>query len=231
MVSPPPRTWVYLYRSAGLSGGLSKVSPALLELTDSTVRCILTSNRGYSRWLAKRLHIPDLKQRIKAGEQVTVFEFPRTGYRIKWPKLATGTLFKIGQGDARDWVVGFDPPRNQASAAVLDSHIAAEPGVLGAAGDVFLAADTIDDAASLVGFVRGHDARKQWRQALDPTGQLAPSSSQRPDATSAAPQQQTPSALPPPGWYPDPADARAQRYWNGTQWTSSTQPPPYPGHP
>jgi hypothetical protein len=26
-------------------------------------------------------------------------------------------------------------------------------------------------------------------------------------------------AAPPPGWYPDPANAAAQRYWDGSAWT------------
>jgi hypothetical protein len=223
-VTPPPKTWVYLYRTAGMS--LSDVCPALLELTTSTVRCTLTSKAGYSRWLAKRLGIPDLEQRLNAGEHVTVFEFPRNGYHITWPKLATGTLFKISQGAAPDWIVGFNPPRNQSSATVVDSHIAGEPGVGGALGDAFLAADVVGDAASLVGYFRGGDTRKQWRQALDPTGQHIPSNPQRPNTASAGPQQ-PPSTLPPPGWYPDPADARAQRYWDGRQWTSSAQPRPW----
>ena len=30
---------------------------------------------------------------------------------------------------------------------------------------------------------------------------------------------------PPPGWYPDPSGAQAQRYWDGRQWTASMQPP------
>lgn len=29
--------------------------------------------------------------------------------------------------------------------------------------------------------------------------------------------------LPPPGWYPDPSGARAQRYWDGTRWDSATR--------
>ena len=35
----------------------------------------------------------------------------------------------------------------------------------------------------------------------------------------------------PPGWYPDPQDAAAQRYWDGAAWTPQTapgQPPPAP---
>ena len=31
-------------------------------------------------------------------------------------------------------------------------------------------------------------------------------------------------AVPPPGWYPDQADQRFVRYWDGTQWTPQAQP-------
>jgi hypothetical protein len=31
---------------------------------------------------------------------------------------------------------------------------------------------------------------------------------------------------PPPGWYPDPQDASAQRWWSGRDWTEHTQPSP-----
>jgi uncharacterized RDD family membrane protein YckC len=36
-----------------------------------------------------------------------------------------------------------------------------------------------------------------------------------------------PAPQPPPGWYPDPANPAATRYWDGTRWTAQTQPPPY----
>jgi hypothetical protein len=90
------------------------------------VRCTITGNAGYAGWIAKRLAIPDLHKRLKAGEHVTVFKFPRNGYRIKWPRLATGEVFKIGQGEAPDWVVGFNPPRGQASDVVLDGQLAVD---------------------------------------------------------------------------------------------------------
>lgn len=32
------------------------------------------------------------------------------------------------------------------------------------------------------------------------------------------------ASLPPAGWFPDPHDAGAQRYWDGVQWTSHTAP-------
>ncbi len=34
----------------------------------------------------------------------------------------------------------------------------------------------------------------------------------------------TPPAAPVAGWYPDPADAAMQRYWDGAAWTSTTHP-------
>ena len=34
----------------------------------------------------------------------------------------------------------------------------------------------------------------------------------------------TPPAAPVAGWYPDPADATKQRYWDGAAWTSTTHP-------
>lgn len=201
-MTPPPRTQVYLYRNAGMAfSAFSDHSSALLELTDSTVRCTLTSNSGCPRWLAARLHMPDVKQRLSAGEQVTVFEFPRNGYRIKWPTLAMGTVFKISQGDARDWVVKVNTP-----------------GYGGA------------DLVPNVDYVSSRKTYKEWRQALDPTRQHVPSSYQRSSATPPGPQQQTPPALPPPGWYPDPAGASGmQRYWDGTRWNPTAK-PPGPGH-
>jgi len=39
-----------------------------------------------------------------------------------------------------------------------------------------------------------------------------------------------PRGFPPPGWYPDPADATQERYWEGQQWSRSVRPltPPAP---
>ncbi len=171
MLTTPPQTWVYLYRSYIRADriGFSKISSALLELTDSTVRCTLTSKAGYSRWLETRLHVPDLKERLSVGEHVTVFDFLYNGYRISWPTFFGGTVFQISRGDAPGWIVGVLPPRGRA-------------GVRG-----------------MVRFFSEVDVRKQWRQALDPTGQHVENSRQRPYAAFAAPQQRPPSTLPPPG--------------------------------
>jgi hypothetical protein len=43
--------------------------------------------------------------------------------------------------------------------------------------------------------------------------------------TVPVPSRQSPTGmLPPPGWYPDPSGARAQRYWDGARWDSATRP-------
>ena len=42
-----------------------------------------------------------------------------------------------------------------------------------------------------------------------------------PDAAPTVPAQ---PVTPPTGWYPDPADAQRQRYWDGTNWTAETRP-------
>jgi hypothetical protein len=34
-------------------------------------------------------------------------------------------------------------------------------------------------------------------------------------------------SLPAPGWYPDPSNAAAQRYWDGASWTEHTSAPTY----
>jgi hypothetical protein len=193
MATPPPQTVAWLYHTDHLNNWSYRscgASRALLELTESTVRCTLY--KGYSRWLARRIDVPDLKERLRAGEPVTAFEFRYNGYHIKW--RSGDWLFGIGQGDGPTWAVALLPPS--------DLGLFNEGGV-----------------------------RRQWRQALDPTGQHVQSGLQRPYAAATAPRQWTASTLPPPGWYPDPADARAQRYWDGTRWTSFAQPRPYPDHP
>jgi hypothetical protein len=122
--TPPPLTDVYLMRRCpllGAFGGLADVpfssllhfsSPvvARLELTDWTVRCTLVGKRGNARWLAQRLYLPDLKKRLKSGERVTVFEFPRGGYEIDWPVHSLGTLCEIRHGVANRWVIAFTLP-------------------------------------------------------------------------------------------------------------------------
>jgi hypothetical protein len=122
--TPPPLTDVYLMRRCpllGAFGGLADVpfssllhfsSPvvAQLELTGWTVRCTLTGKRGNARWLAQRLQLPDLKKRLKSGQRVTVFEFPRDGYGIDWPVHSLGTLCEIRHGIADRWVIAFTLP-------------------------------------------------------------------------------------------------------------------------
>ncbi len=113
----------------------------------------------------RETHLPDLKGRLNAGEHVTVLEFPRNRYHIKWYMISLGTAFKISQGKGPGWVVGLIPPRGQAAAVVVGGELAVDSGVVGAVGD----ASVFADAVSMAGYSRGGDARKQCRQALDPT--------------------------------------------------------------
>ena len=187
MTTSPPRTMVYLFGSLwkpSLGG-----SEALLELTDRTVRCTLTSGAGYSRWLAERLRMPDLKQRLDAGQHVTVFEFPLNGYVISWPVIGTGDIFQIGDGNNPRWIVRF-------------SDTGKGYGTMYRAGEVH------DD----------RPFRRQWRDVLNNPQIHPPDPSHHAPATPVPRQEQRQAALPPPGWYPDPSGARAWRYWDGTQW-------------
>lgn len=65
---------------------------------------------GYARWLARRLQLPDLKERLKTRQPVTVFEFSRNGYDINWPALSMGTLFEISEPGSPRWVMSFGLP-------------------------------------------------------------------------------------------------------------------------
>jgi hypothetical protein len=107
-VTPPPRTELYLYN---FSVSWDGQPIAQLELTDRTMRCTVKGKRGYARWLSKRLEMPDLKKRLKDGQQVTVFEFPRYGCDIKWPEWnPRGAGFQVRQGDAAVWTLSFVNP-------------------------------------------------------------------------------------------------------------------------
>jgi hypothetical protein len=120
---------------------------ARLELTDRTVRCTLLRKQKlkHAGWLAQRLQIPDLKERVTTGEQVTVFEFPRDGYHIKWPKLSTGTLFEISEPSSPQWIVSFGMPRDYEHESFF------------AFWDFLML-----------------EERREWRQALDPTQSNVP---------------------------------------------------------
>jgi hypothetical protein len=150
--TPPPQTDLFLLRRRPKLGVFASLNPfsvgdlierplARLELTDRTVRCTLLRKQKlmHAGWLAQRLQIPDLKERVKAGEQVTVFEFPRDGYEIKWPKLSTGTVFEISEPSSPPWIVSFGMPRDYERHAWL------------AAYDLMMS-----------------NERKQWREALSP---------------------------------------------------------------
>jgi hypothetical protein len=132
---PPPRTPAYLYRN--LADGKYTSTPVELELTDSSLRCVLA---GYSRWVAKRLGLPDLKQNLQAGQSVTVFDIPRHQMQIKWPVLFMGVVFQVTDGNGNRWTVSLTRPHGTTMAGA---------------------------SAEMIDMVGDRKARKQWREALD----------------------------------------------------------------
>jgi hypothetical protein len=159
--TPPPQTNLFLLRRRPWLGVFASLNPfsigdlierplARLELTDRTVRCTLLRKQKlkHAGWLAQRLQISDLKERVSDGEQVTVFEFPRDGYHIKWPKLSTGTLFEISEPSSAPWIVSFGMPRDYERHSWL------------AAYDFLMM-----------------NERQQWREALSPRARELPRTS------------------------------------------------------
>ena len=94
--------------------------------------------------------MPDLKKRLKAGERVTVFEFPRGGYDIDWPLHSLGTLCEIRHGVENRWTIAFTLPTGYER------------------NDLFRYANVL--RAYQTRSVRG-----QWRQALGRAGRRVPS--------------------------------------------------------
>ena len=101
--TPPPQTKAYLLQNRANSF----FAVGELELTDTTLRCRVTGNAG---WIAKELGIPDLKERLAAGESITAFEFPRDGLKVKWLKQFMGAGFQVSNGDGKQWVVSLIYP-------------------------------------------------------------------------------------------------------------------------
>jgi hypothetical protein len=162
--TPPPRTEAYLFHHRPRFGVFSRFNifalairgrPLVaLELDDQTVRCsVVGKHTGHPRWLAARLQLPDLKERLAAGP-VTVFEFPRHGYEINWPKYDFGTLFQIGEPGAQPWTISFNSGRDYTND-------------IGLGWWELLSA--LADAGSLLREGNEHPIREQWRQALDPS--------------------------------------------------------------
>lgn len=167
--TPPPRTQLHLFHHRPRFGVFSRFNffaiqlrgqPLVtLELTDQSVRCsVQGKSSGHPRWLTKRLQMPDLKERLQAGP-VTVFEFPRNGYEITWPKYDFGTLFQIGEPGASPWTLSFNNGKDYSHDLGLDWW-----RLINLAGD--LSSLTQEGATAPI--------RAQWRQALDPQGRYAP---------------------------------------------------------
>jgi hypothetical protein len=103
MATPPPTTKAYLLQTRMNAYYAS----CELELTDSTLRCRVTSD---TKWVAKELGILDLEQRLAAGEPVIAFEFRRDHMTLKWLKQFFNGGFKISEPDSRTWIVSLINP-------------------------------------------------------------------------------------------------------------------------
>jgi hypothetical protein len=164
--TPPPETQAYLFHHRPRFGVFSGLNPfawpwrgrplVLLQLSDQTVRCTILGRRfGGARWLAARLGMPDLKERLKSGEEVTVFEFARNGYEIDWPKLDMYTLFEIGEPGSPRWTVSFRKIRDYSTGG---------SGWMEAVSLLLDSGDILREASK-------NDVRQLWRTALDPGAQ------------------------------------------------------------
>jgi hypothetical protein len=103
MATTPPRTSAYLLQN----GTNAYFATCELELTDSTLRCRVTSD---TKWFAKELGIPDLGLRLAAGTPVLAFEFRRDRMKIRWLRQFFGGGFKVSEPDSPTWLVSLVNP-------------------------------------------------------------------------------------------------------------------------
>jgi hypothetical protein len=99
----PPRTDAYLLQTRTNPN----FATAELELTDQSLVCRVT---GHTGWLAKTLDLPDLKDRLNAGETITAFVIPCDGLSVKWLKQYLGGGFKVTDTKGRQWIVSLIYP-------------------------------------------------------------------------------------------------------------------------
>lgn len=101
--SPPPTTKAYLLQNRTNA----YFATCELELTASTLRCRVTSDTG---WVAERLDIPDLGQRLAAREPVLAFDFQRGRMRLTWLRQFFRGGFTVGEPGSRTWLVSLVNP-------------------------------------------------------------------------------------------------------------------------
>lgn len=103
MASAPPRTKAYLLKSRANSWWVN----VELELTDTHVRCIASE---YSKWVGEELGRGDYKDKLTAGEEVVIFEFPRAAVNVTWLRQFYKGGFELSCGDSRKWLVSLVYP-------------------------------------------------------------------------------------------------------------------------
>lgn len=74
-------------------------------------------------------------------------------------------------------------------------------------------------------FLSRWSKRTLWKTAQPLEQQTAQSPEQQDVAAAISPQAQEHPTSPAPGWYPDPTGAPGARYWDGSRWNPTAQPP------
>jgi hypothetical protein len=108
--------------------------PGQLQVDSAQIRFALVPAAAEANlgWLEEVLGQSDLKQRLRNGEQITVFDADRSGVEISFPKISGGAAAEMNiQG--RPWMVWFSFPGSSVLSLISGRKAAKQwKGVLGA---------------------------------------------------------------------------------------------------
>ncbi|MCU1361518.1 MAG: hypothetical protein JWN99_2807 [Ilumatobacteraceae bacterium] len=61
-------------------------------------------------WVEKRLGSHGLADRLKGGEKVQAFSWPKGSFEASWPKLYGGSVVEVNGSDGTSWLISLDYP-------------------------------------------------------------------------------------------------------------------------